>query len=131
MSKTNWTQIKKQLQDKTKQELLKEIGTLYQKFPQVKEYYQVQTSGVTEVLEKYKNIIEKEFIEGKIRGLPKARFKVARKAISDFKKLTKDPDLIADLMLTFVASVSITAILPQTYPLELYKILLHLAQILN
>ena len=106
MSKINWTQIKKQLQDKTKQELLKEISTLYQKFPQVKEYYQVQTSGVTEILDKYKNIIEKEFIEGKTRGLPKARFNVAKKAISDFKKLTKDPDLIADLMLTFVASIS-------------------------
>ena len=106
MSKTSWTQIKKELGQKTKQELVQEISTLYKRFPQVKEYYQVQTSGADEVLDKYKSIIEKEFIEGKTRGLPKARFTVAKKALSDFKKLTKDPDLLADLMLTFVASVS-------------------------
>ncbi len=106
MSKVNWTQIKKGLQQKTKEDLLKEISTLYQNFPQVKEYYQVQTSGVVEILDKYRNIVEKEFIHGKTRGLPKARFNVAKKAVSDFKKLTKDPDLIADLMLTFVESIS-------------------------
>ena len=106
MNKTSWTQIKKELGQKTKEELIQEISTLYQRFPQVKEYYQVQTSGAADVLDKYKSIIEKEFIEGKSRGLPKARFTMAKKALSDFKKLTKDPDLLADLMLTFVASVS-------------------------
>ena len=106
MTKINWTQIKKVLAEKSKQELLKEISILYKKFPQVKEYYQVQTTAVDEVLEKYKTIIEKEFIDGKTRGLPKARFNVAKKAISDFKKLSSEPDLLADLMLTFVASVS-------------------------
>ena len=106
MTKINWTQIKKVLAEKSKQELLKEISILYKKFPQVKEYYQVQTTAVDEVLEKYKTIIEKEFIDGKTRGLPKARFNVAKKAISDFKKLSSEPDLLADLMLTFFASVS-------------------------
>ena len=106
MSKVTWTQIKKGLAEKSKEDLIKEISTLYKKFTQVKEYYQAQTIAVDEVLNKYKNIIEKEFIDGKTRGLPKARFNVAKKAISDFKKLTSDVDLIVDLMLTFVASVS-------------------------
>ena len=106
MSKVTWTQIKKGLAEKSKEDLIKEISTLYKKFPQVKEYYQAQTIAVDDILNKYKNIIEKEFIEGKTRGLPKARFNVAKKAISDFKKLTSDVDLIIDLMLTFVASVS-------------------------
>ena len=57
-------------------------------------------------MNKYRTIIEKEFIEGKTRGLPKARLSVGKKAISDFRKMTKDPELISDLMFTFVESVS-------------------------
>jgi transposase len=44
------------------------------------------------------NPIEKEFIEGKTRGLPKARFSVARKSVNDFKKLTNEPEPIADIL---------------------------------
>ena len=51
-------------------------------------------------------MIEKECIEGKTRGLPKARLSVARKALADFKKLTEDPALIAGMMLTYVESIS-------------------------
>ena len=98
--------LKKALSKKTKDELINEISTLCQKFPQVKEYYQAQISDPKEVLNRHKTIIEKEFIEGKTRGLPKGRLSVGKKAISDFRKLTKDPELISDLMLTFVESVS-------------------------
>ena len=98
--------LEKGLSKKTKAELIKDISTLYRKFPQVKEYYQTQTSEVKDVLKKYKSIIKKEFIEGKTRGLPKGRISVAKKAISEFKKLSKNPDLISDLMLTFVESIS-------------------------
>jgi hypothetical protein len=100
------TQLKKQLSLKTKEELVKEIATLCQIFPQVKEYYQAQESDIQELVKKYKDIIEKEFIEGKTRGLPKARFSTARKAVNDFKKLTDDTELIADVMLTYVESIS-------------------------
>ncbi len=98
--------IKKALSKKTKDELVKEITTLCQNFPQVKDYYQALMSDPKVVLNKHKTIIEKEFIEGKTRGLPKARISVGKKAISDFRKLSKDPELITDLMLTFVESVS-------------------------
>ena len=98
--------LKRALSKKTKGELVNEISTLCQKFPQIKEYYQAQMSGPKDVLNKHKSIIEKEFIEGKARGLPKARLSVGKKAISDFKKLTDDTELISDLMLTFVESVS-------------------------
>jgi hypothetical protein len=47
---------------KTKEELIKEIGQLYQKFPQVKEFYQAKAGNVDDVLANYKKIIEKEFI---------------------------------------------------------------------
>lgn len=98
--------LKRALSKKTKGELVNEITTLCQKFPQVKDYYQALRSDPKDVLNKHKTIIEKEFIEGKTRGLPKARLSVGKKAISDFRKLSKDPELITDLMLTFVESVT-------------------------
>ena len=106
MKKFTITNLKKQLAQKTKEELSKEIATLCQTFPRVKEYYEAQESDIRELVKKYKGIIEKEFIEGKTRGLTKARFSVARKAVNDFKKLTNDPELIADIMLTYVESIS-------------------------
>jgi len=106
MAKLTITNLKKQLSQKTKNELIKEIAKLYQTFPQVKEYYQAQGSDIEEIAKKYKDIIQKEFIEGKTRGLPKARFSVARKALNDFKKLTNEPELIAHMMLTYVESLS-------------------------
>lgn len=106
MKKFTITNLKKQLAQKNKEELIKEIAALCQTFPQVKEYYKAQVNDIKELVNKYKSIIEKEFIEGKTRGLPKARFSVVRKAVNDFKKLTNKPELIADIMLTYVESIS-------------------------
>jgi len=107
--KFTMTNLKKELGKKTKKELVQEISALCQKFPQVREYYKMQTDAaedVRSVMKHYKNIIEKEFVDGKTRGNPKARFSVAKKAVDDFKKLTKNPELIADMMLTYVESIS-------------------------
>jgi len=106
MKKFTITQLKQQLSQKSKAELIKEIGKLCQTFPQVKEYYQAQGIDIQEILNKYKAIIEKEFIYGKTKGLPKVRFSVARKAINDFKKLTNEVELIADITLTYIESIS-------------------------
>jgi hypothetical protein len=38
--------------------------------------------------------------------MPKARLGVARKVVQDFKKLSNNPELLVDLMLTFVEEVS-------------------------
>ena len=100
--------LKKRLSKKKKAELIQEISTLCQKFPQVKEYFKAQEGDAGDVIRKYKDIIEREFVDGKTRSMfPKARLSVARKAVNDFKKLSKDPDLVADLMLTYVESVSL------------------------
>ena len=106
MKKFTITGMRKQLDRKTKKELIQEIATLCQTFPQVKEYYKAQSRDIQELVKKYKRIIEKEFIEGKTRGFPKARFSVARKALNDFKKFTRDPTLITEMMLTYVKSIS-------------------------
>jgi hypothetical protein len=98
--------LKKILSQKTKDELIQEISTLYENFSQVKDYYKAQGSDTKKVVKRYKDLIEKEFIEGKTRGLPKARLSVARKAITDFKKITDNPELIAEVMFTYVESIS-------------------------
>lgn len=104
MPQMNATTLKKNLEQKTKEELIQEIATLYNKFPVVKEYYQAQDGDINLILEKYKDIIRKEFSPSK--GSPKARLSVAKKAIQDFKKITDEAELLADIMLTFVESVS-------------------------
>lgn len=106
MAKISVASLRKKLNNQNKADLVEEILSLYKKIPAVKEYYAMQAGDPKEILEKYKTIIEKEFIEGKTRGMPKLRFSVARKALNDFKKLTDDPYLIADLMLTYAESVS-------------------------
>lgn len=98
--------FKKQLARKSKNDLIKEITTLCQKFPQVKEYYKAQVGDVQDIVKKHKDIIEREFVEGKTRGLPKARLSVAKKAVRDFRKLINDPELIAEIMFTYVESIS-------------------------
>jgi hypothetical protein len=105
MSQMNSATLKRNLEQKTKQELIQEIATLYNKFPAVKEYYQAQEGDINLVLEKYKDIIRKEF-SIPTKGEPKARLSVGKKAIQDFKSVTQDPELLADIMLTFVESVS-------------------------
>ena len=75
---------------------------LFDKFAPVKEYYQAKLSvgAGQEVLEKYKTVIRHEFDPP--RGLPKARLSVARKAVSDFKKVSNSALDLADLMLFYV-----------------------------
>lgn len=106
MAKFSIADLKKRLSSKTKDELIKDIAKLCQTFPQVREYYMAQHGDARDLLIKYKEIIEKEFIEGKTRAFPKGRLSIASKALTDFKKLTKDPALVIDLMLTYTASIS-------------------------
>lgn len=106
MAKINLTILKKNLAKKSKEELVQEISTLYKNFSNVKEYYQAQGGNINIILEKYKDTIKKEFVDGYTRDNPKARLSVAKKAVQDFNKFTQEPKLLADIMLTFVESVS-------------------------
>lgn len=108
MSKLSITELKKQLNKKTKAELVQEIANLTKKFKPVKEFYAAQQNpaNMEEVLQSYKTIIEKEFIEGMTRGFPKLRFSVARKALNDFKKINNHPRYMVDLMFCYAGAVS-------------------------
>ena len=96
MSKTT---LKKELQKLTKEQLVEQVLDLYDKNKSVKEFYNfyLNPASEKELFEKYKQVIVNEFYPK--RGDSKMRFSVCKKAISDFKALSPEPELIADLML--------------------------------
>lgn len=102
MAKINQRTLKLHLKQLSHEELLDEIAMLYDKFEPVKEFYQTRLSegGGQAVLENYKDAIRREFFPS--RGLPPARLSVARKAVSDFKKISDSPADLAELMLFYV-----------------------------
>lgn len=82
--------------------LLDEILTLYKTFDVVKEYYdsRLESTGSQEIAQKYKKILEEQFCPKK--GFPELKYSVARKAISDFKKVSSNYLDVLDLQLTYV-----------------------------
>lgn len=93
--------LKKHLSTLTKEELIKHIIELDKKYKPVQEYHQIFFhNDVEAVVEKYKKQIEDEFYP--MRGEPKMRLSVARKAITEAKKLGIPAELLADLMLFYV-----------------------------
>jgi len=95
-------QLKQYLNDRSRDELIVEIRTLYGRFAAVKEYYEVKITpeGLDRSVARYKEIISNEFFPE--RGFGKARLSVAKKAIADFGRVSSSPEYVADLMLFFV-----------------------------
>jgi hypothetical protein len=96
--------IKTTIKTKTNAELIEEIASLYKTFPQVKEYYQATFSGGDDsaIQRKYKDIVMAEFVPGFKKSFPDARLSIARKAISDYKKVASSKYGVADIMLAYV-----------------------------
>ncbi len=90
------------VQSLSRKELGSEIKQLYRLFPSVQEYYQskLNSTGEGQLLSKYKNIITNEFMPA--RGFGKARLSVARKAMNDFYKLSKEKSNRAEMMVHYV-----------------------------
>jgi hypothetical protein len=57
MNKLTLTDLKNHLALKSGEELIQEIAALCQKFPQVRDYYQVQGNAEDELEQKCKNLI--------------------------------------------------------------------------
>lgn len=94
------TALKKELQKLTKEKLIEHILELYEKNSAVQEFYKFNLNPGNEraLANKYKKLIRKEFnVENPMMGTQK--FSVAKKAISDFKKLQPSPESLADVML--------------------------------
>ena len=102
MEEISISRIKKYIGKSSKEDLSKDILELFQKFSKIKDFYQFKLSGGRDLklLEKYKKIIQNVFFPE--RGLGNARLSVARKAVTDFKKLSGDPNFIADVMIYYV-----------------------------
>jgi hypothetical protein len=96
------TVLKQYLKDCPKEELAKDIIELCKRFPSVKDYYQLKLNpdDETHVIVKYKQIIEHEFFPA--RGYGKAKLSVARKAVSEYRKVCRNPVNLADIMLFHV-----------------------------
>lgn len=95
-------ELKRNLKESTKEELIKEIVDLFKKNDFVKDYYDSKygAENSLSVLIKHKDIIENEFFPK--RGDGRARLSIAKKAINEFKKLSQDKTLIAELMIFYV-----------------------------
>jgi hypothetical protein len=100
--KINLTILKKHLKDRSQAELINDIAELYKRFQPVKDYYQIQLApqDETQVAAKYKKIIEDQFFP--TRGYGKARLSVAKKAITEYKKVNQQDVGLIDIMLFYV-----------------------------
>ena len=100
--KINLTTLKKHLKTRSQAELIADIAELYKRFQPVKDYYQIQIYPQDEkqVAAKYKKIIEDQFFPA--RGYGKAKLSVAKKAITEYKKVNKTIVGLIDIMLFYV-----------------------------
>ncbi len=96
------TALKQHLKSVSKEDLVDDIAELYKKIAGVKDFYQLKLSSPeeTQVISKYKQTIENQFFPK--RGYGKAKLSVAKKAISDYKKVSISPLGMIDLMLFYV-----------------------------
>lgn len=102
MSKISIKEIRSHLNQKTSDALVEEIITLIKTFPQIREYYQAQLlpGESSEILSKYKKIIENEFFP--TRGFGKLRLSTIRNALRNYKNLSSSVEGRVELLLCFV-----------------------------
>ena len=100
--KISLTTLKKHLKTRSQAELIADIAELYKRFQPVKDYYQIQLypQDENQVAAKYKKTIEDEFFPA--RGFGRARLSVAKKAITEYKKVNKTVVCSIDIMLFYV-----------------------------
>src|SRR6266478_4592073 len=102
MNKISTAQIKKYLKNCPRERLIDDLSDLLKKFGSVRDYYQTKLSPENgeQVIEKYKAIIEKEFFPK--YGFGEGRLSVARKAVTEYKKVSANIWSLIDLMLYYV-----------------------------
>jgi len=98
MRKSTKKELSKYLKQSTKEELEKEVKNLYNKFKEVKQYYEIEfTTDTTNILENYKSKIYKEYFPAGRYG--KARNNVSRKVVTDFKRIATFQKDVIELLL--------------------------------
>ncbi len=96
------TALNQYLKNRSKEDLISDISELFKKFDSVKDYYQIKLSPKeeTQVVTKYRKIIEDEFFPS--RGIGKAKLSAAKKAITEYRKISTNPASTVDIMLFYV-----------------------------
>lgn len=95
------TELRRFLRQMSKEQLITQVIDLCESFPAVRDYYQAKVHPADDsAVRKYQKIIEREFFP--TRGFGRARLAVARKAVTDYKKLAASMEGVADLMLFYV-----------------------------
>ncbi|HEY2811204.1 MAG TPA: DUF6155 family protein [Rhabdochlamydiaceae bacterium] len=82
-----------------------ELLTLYKTFEVVRQFYtpRIEPADIEKVIQKYKEVLEEQFCPKAAKwDFPELNYSVARKAISDFKKVNSDPRAIIELQLSYV-----------------------------
>ena len=93
-------EVKKELQKLDCKDLIKHIGELYKKYPNVKEYFDFYTTtDEAELLNKYKSKVREGFYPKRGNQL---KLSLSRKAINDFRKLGTSSNSLADLLFYYV-----------------------------
>lgn len=94
--------LKQYLNTRSREQLIAETVELFSKIDSVKDYYRgkLNLGYSVEVSEKYKSVIKHEFFPA--RGFGRAHLSVARKAVSDYKKVSASKFGVADMMLYYV-----------------------------
>ncbi len=102
MTKITLRQLKQHLKQRSHDELIGDIADLFVKLDPVKDYYQLRLGEGhnEELLEKYKAMIKREFFPA--RGFGEPRLSIARKAVTEYKKVSSSHEGLADLMLFYV-----------------------------
>jgi len=91
-------ELNKYLSSLSEKELVKEVKKLYDKFADVKKYYEMELGDNSEkILAEYKAKIEKEYFPK--RGFGRARNSVSRKVVLDFKKIAIHQKDVVELLL--------------------------------
>lgn len=94
--------LKHFLKNRSREELIADIVDLFSHFDVVKDYYETRLGPDDDatVRDRYKAIIKNEFFPA--RGFGRARLSIARKAVNDYKKVSRSKAGLADLMLYYV-----------------------------
>ncbi len=94
--------LKKYLATGSREQLVAEIVDMFSRIDLVKDYYKnkLNLGYSPEVSERYKAIIKNEFFP--TRGFGEGRLAVAKKAVTDYKKVSDSKFGLADVMLCYV-----------------------------
>ena len=94
--------LKRYLKPRSREELVADIVDLFTRFDSVRDYYHTRLAPEDDavVIEKYKAVIKNEFLP--TRGVGQARLSVARKAVTEYRKVSRNKASLVDLMLYYV-----------------------------